>query len=225
MALTASPHISQVHPNSPEFRAALITAGTIVAGTPFSVYSRHHHYPTTDREVLFEELVVPGTLALYPVTLDEATVRGLPSCWGVSADGAVIVLRYADRRLHKQSNIDVTAPAFLAELDKIAQAFAAAGLHNTFELNIAQYLFSPGEGQVTYEVTDEATRYQTVTFVPTPPEVLAGDWSSVACWKFDTSGRPMVAGVCVIEDENGTRTFPHTKPEPQPEPQPQPSLR
>jgi len=54
--LTASRYITKIDPDSDEFRKALREAGSIVAGTAFQVYSRHHHFKFQDGEVLFEEL-------------------------------------------------------------------------------------------------------------------------------------------------------------------------
>lgn len=201
MSVATAPHISEVDPNSQEFRAALATAGVILAGTGLSVYSRHYHYPLGNDEVLFEELIVPGELALYPAPEVEAIANGLPSCWGFTPDGTVVVLRYASRELHTKSGIDVTSVQFQAQLTKIGQAFAAAGLHQILELNIAGFLFPSGKEEVTIEKTDERARRQRVTIGRMPDEVRDGNWIAAACWGFTPQGEPVVAGACTIGDD------------------------
>jgi hypothetical protein len=190
VTLAPPPHILNVDPNSRAFRRALRTAGLILTGTPFSVYSRHEHYAMPDGMVLFEEQVLPGELAA------EAAERGLPSCWGVASDGSVVVLRYADKALHRASGIGVTDAGFLAMLADAAARFAVARLHETLELNIAGHLFPPGNGMVTFEVTNEEARLQRVTVAPVPAEVIDGDWNTVACWGFTAEGEPVVTGIC-----------------------------
>jgi hypothetical protein len=213
-SLAASPHISEVDPNSPEFRAALDAAGQVAKGTLFSVYSRHHHYTVPDGMVLFEEQLGLDRLALYPVSLQEAMEMGRPSCWGVAPDGTTVVLRYADNALHTGAGIDVTSNAFLAQLAAAGRAFARRNLHPVLELNVASQLFPTGEGQVTQEVTDEGLRMQWVTLAPTPAEIRTGDWTTAACWHFTPAGDPVVQGVCVTDDGMVT----HRPPPPPPAP-------
>jgi hypothetical protein len=196
----AAPHISEVDPNSKEFRAALAAAGLILAGSGLSVYSHHQHYPLGDGEILFEERVMPGELALYPTSEAEAIANGLPSCWAFAPDGSVEVLRYASRELHMGSGIDVTSQQFQAQLAEIGLAFAAAGLHETLEVNISSYLFPHGDETLTIETTDESARTQRVTIGDMPDAVRNGDWSTVACWSF-REGVPVVSGACTIGDD------------------------
>lgn len=199
--LNQAPHITHVEPNSPEFREALAKAGVILLGDEdHSVYSRHYHYEIGTDKVLFEEEVMAGKLALYPLSEQEAQTNGLPSCWAFEADGTVVVLRYASQQLHERSGVDVTSDEFQAKLAAIGQAFAAEGIHETLELNIAGKLFPHGEGEVTYEVTDEEARHQQVTVVPIPPALAAGDWTLGACWGFSSRGEAVVAGMCVRDN-------------------------
>jgi hypothetical protein len=147
-------------------------------------------------KVPFEKLIAPDQLALSPMREEEAAKRGRPSCWGVTPDGELVVLRYAESRLHEAADIDVTSADFLVGLRRFAKAFAEEGLHETLEINVADRLFPPGEGQVTKEETDEVARFQTVTFTDMPQEVLDGDWTTVACWTPSTLGEPLVTGIC-----------------------------
>jgi hypothetical protein len=191
-SVIAAPHITAVDPNREDFRTALDAAGPIVKGTPFTVYSAGLG------EVLFEELVAPGELAMYPVPEAEAIRNGLPSCWSITCDGNVTALRYADRRLHAASGIDVTDPQFLMQLTQVAAAFADAGLHETLELNVAGYLFPPGNDQVTLETTDETSRRQIIRLIPMPDHIRTGKWGAAACFGFDADGRPHVMGLCAM---------------------------
>jgi len=195
-SVTEAPHISQVDPESVEFRGALAKAGGILVGTGLNVYSRHCHYALERGEVLFEELVMPGKLALYPLQEAEAAAKGLPSCWAFTPDGDVVVLRYADRRLHDNSDLNVTSPEFQTKLMEIGRAFACAGLHDTLELNAAGYLFSGGSNRVTLENTDEGARRQEVTLVEPTAKMVATGWTFAACWGFSPSGEAVATGFC-----------------------------
>lgn len=195
-SVTEAPHISEVDPESREFREALTKAGAILAGTGLNVYSRHHHYALERGEVLFEELIMPGRLALYPLQEAEATTKGLPSCWAFTPNGDVVVVRYADWRLHDDSDLDVTSPEFQAKLVEIGRAFAHADIHDTLELNVAGFLFSGGPNQVTLENTNEVARRQEVTLVEPTSEMVTSGWTFAACWNFSPSGEPVAFGFC-----------------------------
>lgn len=194
---TVVPHISAVSPNSPEFRAALAKAKVIVAGSGLNVHSRHWHFETGVDEVLFEELVLPGELAQYPLSVAEAVENGLPSCWAFGFDGSVMVERYASRELHLGSGIDVTSSPFQAQLAQIGRAFVAAGLHTVLEVSIADCLFpTNGEGTVTIEETDVEARRQRVTVVPMTDAVRNGDWATIAGWGFTSQGELVPTRAC-----------------------------
>lgn len=201
MDLTEAPHISLVRPNSPPFRAALGRACSIVrnTGNAYSrtgnTYSRHRHRRVAPGYVTFERRVASGGLALRPRPEEYARQNGRPSCWAFTPDGIAVPQRYAQEALHKAADIDVTSGGFLAALDEIGKGFAAYELGSILEFNIADILFPREEGYVTSEETNEATGFQTVTFIKVPSEVLAGDWSEAACFSYVT-GRPTVAGIC-----------------------------
>ncbi len=190
------PHITEVNPNSPEFRAALRRAGEVIKNTVFGVYSAHVHYPMELGEVFFEEQIAPGHLVMHPMLEAEAMQKGLPSCWGITDDGKVEALRYASRALHQASGVDVTDEVFLARLDEIGRAFAAAGADKLLQLNIAGQLFPKSEDTLTLEVTDEPNRRQHVTVIPMSAEVLRDNWQSAACWGYHSDGTPYVVGIC-----------------------------
>lgn len=195
MTLPGPPDYVNVNPNLLEFRQALAVAGNVLSGKRLSVYSRHQHFPMPDGTVLLEQWADPGTLVASPVSPEEALGKGgLPSCWGVDANGEVVVLRYAAGDIHRASNIDVTAEDFLAELAEAGRKFAEANLYEVLELNVAEHLFGR-PGLLTFEETDMGEHRHTVTFIPPPQHVLAGDWSHVSCWSF-INGEPVVKGFC-----------------------------
>jgi hypothetical protein len=198
--IVSTPHISEVDPNSQSFRDALAQMGAVLQDVrptfQPNAYSAHRHFPIGEDEVMFEELVMPGELAIDPLTRDEAAQRGLPSCWTFEHDGTPFALRYADQALHQGCGIDVTSAAFRGELAEFGRAFVAEGLHRTLELNLAGYLFPVGDGKLTFETTDVGTRHQRVTTGPMTNEIASGDWAKAACFRFDKSGEPAVSGVC-----------------------------
>lgn len=200
MTMTA-PHIADVDTDSPAFQAALAKAGKIMAKSPLrdvvNVYSFHDHYPWTGDEVLFEEGVAPRELALYPMPTNEATKRGLPSCWRVMPDGKLAIRRYADHKTHKNSGFDVTDSSFLAELARIGKAFAEANLQNFLELNIARKLLPTKDSELAYEVTNEAMRHQRVTVGPRISLAGVGNKNVPACWKFTPEGKATVTASCI----------------------------
>jgi hypothetical protein len=70
-------------------------------------------------------------------------------------------------------------------------------IHEHVEVNLdAGYLFVAADGFLTREDTI-GIGVQTLTFVPTTPEILAGDERSAACWMPDAEGKPIVTGICV----------------------------
>jgi len=199
MGILEAPHIQEVNPNVAAFRAALSTAGAILIGQQqegLRVYSHHSHYPLAGGETLFEKRVAIGEVALRPIMKEEAANHGLPSCWGFGHDGEVHVLRHADTDMHSRSSIDVTSGQFKRGIAEVGRAFASAGLHKLLEVNIAGQLFPAEAGNLTLEETDEPNRVQTVTFIPTPPNVAEGDWSAASCWSFSEHGDPFVTGLC-----------------------------
>jgi hypothetical protein len=197
------PHIRDVNPNSPGFRAALDKACEILSGKKQSVYSHHLHYEMRDGEIVFVEPVSPGELALYPLPEREAAKKGLPSVWAFERDGTAVALRYAHSDLHERSDIDVASEQF--QLAEIGRAFAARGLHKILELTIDPHLFPAGSGQVACEVTDTQKRCQRVTLIPQPDAIRNGNWARAACWSFN-DGQPIVTGICI---DGGTTTDDH----------------
>jgi hypothetical protein len=173
MELAKVPPISKVYPNSLPFRRGLGKAYDILVGTGLGTYSNHYHPEMKVKPgyVVFEELISPDELALYPLLEEEAAKRGRPSCWAAdSRSGEAGVLRYADNRLHERSGIDVTSRSFLDQLVRSSKAFVEQGLHSILTINVANLLFSPGEGNLTCEETLEGI--QKVTIIRTPREVL-----------------------------------------------------
>jgi hypothetical protein len=198
MSVATAPHIRDVRPNSPEFRAALDTAGGTLRGSDLGVFSHHRHYPFDG--VLLVEQVLPGELAMYPVSEAQAIRVGLPFCWGITPEGTVDVLRYTTRGLHGASGLDVTSSRFQAELARAAKALAAAGLEEVLELNIASCLFPHAADTVWVERTDEASKRQRLTLEPMPDAVKNGNWATAAAWRFTPQGMPIVAGTCTTDD-------------------------
>lgn len=196
--MSLAPLFAEVDPNDPSFREALGEAGAILAGTKLNVYSAHRHaeVPLGRGEVIFEELVGPRELGLYPLDEVVAAMHGLPSCWRFDDHtGEVVTLRYADFRLHAYNDLDGRTSDFRVRLGEVGRRFVDAGIHNTLELNIAGLLFPAPEGYVTNETTPKP-RVQKVEIVPMPPRMLAGDWGGAACWRFEPDGTPVVTGMC-----------------------------
>ncbi|HEX6462563.1 MAG TPA: hypothetical protein VFZ58_04865 [Candidatus Saccharimonadales bacterium] len=208
MNMIAAPHITKVGSASVAFREHLDKGIEILKsiGEIWGVYSRHYHFLIPAGKVVFEALTADGKLDLSLMTEAEAAKLGRPSCWGFTPEGAIVVLRYADISLHKRCGIDATSESFQAELAQIAQAFVAAGLHRTLEVNIAGQLFPPGEGGVTLETTDEANCRQTVEIVPLTDEMTE---VIAACWVPGANGQPVTTGYCA----GGWENSPHSDPD------------
>jgi len=203
--LATAPEFREIDANAPEFRSALTMAGIILEGvsTSFSVYSHHSHDAVviSDGQVLFEQMVADGQLKLYPLEMAEAMKRGKPSCWaftlGDDGKAAVHVLRYADNALFERAGVN--PERFRDELQYVAEAFVAEGIHEMLEINISSYLFPVPEGHLTRELTFWGG-FHLVDRVPTPEAILRGDWSEAACWSFSEK-QPVVTGWC--SDGNG----------------------
>ena len=210
--LTTAPVFADIDPNSPEFRKVLSKAMEILVSheTRFGVYSHHSHDEVKVglSEVVFEQ---KDGDQLRLCVLDEAKAAelGKPSCWAfLPGDGSaeVVVLRYAEKALHDAAEIDVASAEFQAELQEVADAFVAAGIHKAVELNIsAGYLFVPPAGFVTREDT-VAQGLQTLRFVEPPADILAGDKEGLAaCWVADAKGEPVVMGWCTTDHRSGKK--------------------
>lgn len=204
--LSTAPEFADIDPNSPEFRKVLTAAMEILVRyeTRFGVYSHHSHDEVKVglNQVVFERRdSASDQLKLQALDEHRAAELGKPSCWAFVPGGdnglaEVVVLRYAENSLHEGAAIDVESAGFRSVLQEIADAFVAAGIHEAVELNIAAgYLFVAPEGHVTREDTI-ALGLQTLKFVETPADILAGDERSAACWVAGARGEPVVTGIC-----------------------------